>query len=349
MDRDTRAAVRDYYGRVLGGSDSLATDACCDASAVPAHARPLLANIHEEVTRRYYGCGTVLPEALEGARVLDLGCGTGRDVYLLAQLVGRGGMVAGVDMTPEQLAVARGTLEWHRARLGADCPEISFHDGLIEELEALPVPPASLDAVVSNCVINLSPDKPAVFAGARRLLKQGGELHFADVYADRRVPEALRADPVLHGECLAGALYWRDFLEAARQAGFAAPRVLGARPLAVTDPTIRARLGEIRFFSATCRLFRLDERPGAEDHGRRARYLGGVAGAEEALRLDADTVLPAGEWVPVSGETHAILAASRLSGAVELDPGDGVHRGPFGAAPRLFPKGAFGDGAGCCG
>ncbi len=327
--------VRDYYGSVLKGTGDLKTDACCDASAVPERLRPLLAAIHSDVTARYYGCGTVVPEALDGATVLDLGCGTGRDVYLLAQLVGPEGRVIGVDMTPEQLAVARGTLDWHRDRMGARAPRIEFHEGLIEELDRLPLEPGSVDVIVSNCVVNLSPDKATVLGGAVRLLKEGGEFHFSDVYADRRVPDALRDDPVLAGECLGGALYWRDFERLAAAAGFAAPRRMRARGMSVTDPALAAKTGPVRFSSVDCRLFRLADDPGAEDYGQTARYLGGLNG--DLFTLDEGLVFPAGEDVPVPADAFAALAASRLAPFFALDAGDGVHRGAFGAAAVPSP------------
>jgi SAM-dependent methyltransferase len=100
---------------------------------------------------------------------------------------------------------------------------------------------ASFDIVVSNCVVNLSPDKPAVLREVDRLLKPGGELYFSDVHADRRVPASVREDPVLCGECLGGALDWNDFLHLARGQGFADPRLVEDRPIAVTDPALAAR------------------------------------------------------------------------------------------------------------
>ena len=102
----TLDSVQDYYGRQLQSSADLKTTACCDFSSMPNWLKPLLSNIHPEVLSRYYGCGLVCPPLLEGCRVLDLGSGTGRDVYALAQLVGASGEVIGVDMTDEQLAVA---------------------------------------------------------------------------------------------------------------------------------------------------------------------------------------------------------------------------------------------------
>lgn len=305
-------SVREYYGATLSGSADLRTDACCDASSVPKPLRPLLARIHPEVLSRYYGCGLVVPPLLEGLRVLDLGCGSGRDVYLLAQLVGPAGAVVGVDMTPEQLDVARRHQQHHAELFGF--ANVRFVEGRIEELENLALEPGSFDLVISNCVVNLSTDKLAVLNGVRRLLKRGGEFYFADVYTDRRVPEALRQDPVLYGECLSGALYWTDFLRLARRAGFADPRLVNDRPLQITDAELGARTGAIRFFSATTRLFQLPELEDAcEDHGQAVIYRGTIAEHPHALPFDKHHWIEAGKVVPVCGNTFRMLSESRLA------------------------------------
>jgi SAM-dependent methyltransferase len=309
---DVSRGVQEYYGATLSSSADLRTDACCDASSVPEALRPLLARIHPEVLSRYYGCGLVVPPLLEGLRVLDLGCGSGRDVYLLAQLVGASGAVVGVDMTSEQLAVARRHQQHHAEQFGF--ANVEFLEGRIEQLEQLPLEPGSFDLVISNCVVNLSTDKLAVLNGVRRLLRSGGEFFFADVYADRRVPEALRHDPVLYGECLSGALYWNDFVRLARQACFADPRLVNDRPLAITDPELAARTGAIRFFSATYRLFQIPELEDAcEDHGQAVIYRGTIAEHPHALPFDKHHWIETGRVFPVCGNTFRMLAGSRLA------------------------------------
>ena len=125
-------------------------------------------------------------------RVLDLGSGSGRDVYMIAQLVGPNGEVVGVDMTDEQLATAEAHSDWHMRRFGFARPNVRFLKGYIERLEELGLEPASFDVIVSNCVINLSIDKSAVLRGAYDLLKPGGELYFADVYCDRGLRQRAR-------------------------------------------------------------------------------------------------------------------------------------------------------------
>ena len=344
-------AVQDYYGKTLQGSDDLQTDACCTAGAPPEHVRKVLAKIHPEVSGRYYGCGLIAPEALKGARVLDLGCGAGRDVYAIAQLVGETGEVVGVDMTEEQLEVARRHEAWHADAFGYAKPNTRFLHGYLEKLDELDLEPGSFDVIVSNCVINLCMDKPAVFTAARRLLKPGGELHFSDVYADRRMGDDLREDPVLWGECLSGALYWGDFLAMAKAAGFSDPRVFEGRPLAVSNPALEEKLGLARFASVTMRLFALEGlEPGAENYGQTASYFGGIAGAEEMFRLDHATVFPRDVPIAVSGNTAAMLAGGRWAKHFQITPAMD-HRGAFPEAPAYLPFGAPGEGApvgACC-
>ncbi len=131
---------------------------------MPDHIRAAMSNIHEQVAAKYYGCGLVAPEELKGMRILDLGSGSGRDCYLLAQLVGEAGYVLGVDMTDAQLAVANEHLEWHRDRFGYARSNVEFRKGYIEKLDELDLEDDSFDIVISNCVINLSTDK-ARFSG----------------------------------------------------------------------------------------------------------------------------------------------------------------------------------------
>ncbi|MCP9802405.1 methyltransferase domain-containing protein [Cyanobium sp. T1G-Tous] len=335
---DVSRSVQEYYGATLSSSADLRTDACCDASNVPEALRPLLARIHPEVLSRYYGCGLVVPPLLEGLRVLDLGCGSGRDVYLLAQLVGPDGAVVGVDMTPEQLAVARRHQQHHADQFGF--ANVTFLEGRIEQLDQLPLEPGSFDLVISNCVVNLSADKLAVLNGVRRLLKSGGEFFFADVYADRRVPEALRHDEVLYGECLSGALYRNDFLRLARQSGFADPRLVSDRPLEITDAELAARTGAIRFFSATYRLFHLPELEDAcEDHGQAVIYRGTIAEHPHALPFDKHHWIEAGKVFPVCGNTFRMLEGSRLAPHFNFIGDFSRHYGLFEGCGTALPFG----------
>jgi len=306
-------AVEAYYGSVLKSSGDLKTNACSTAAAPAPHFAGLLANVHEEITSTYYGCGLVYPSELEGARVLDLGCGSGRDCYVLAQLVGAEGSVVGVDMTDKQLDTARRHIDYHTAKFGYAKPNVSFVKGYLEKLDELDLEPGSFDVIVSNCVINLAIDKPAVLRHAYELLRTGGEMYFADVYADRRLSPDITADPVMYGECLGGALYWNDFLHLARAAGFVDPRLVADSPIAVHDPAIAARLGEAAFYSATYRLFKLDAlEPACEDYGQAVVYRGTLAHAPDVFILDKHHALETGRAFPVCGNTWRMLHDTRF-------------------------------------
>lgn len=348
-DSPTHDAVRDYYGKRLQSSADLRTSACCDVSQTPDWLKTVLSRIHPDVLARYYGCGLVCPPLLEGCRVLDLGCGSGRDVYALSQLVGRTGSVVGVDMTAEQLSVARAHQAFHAEGFGYD--NVAFVEGYIERLGDLGFEPGSFDVIVSNCVVNLSPDKEAVLRGVHGLLKPGGEFYFSDVYADRRVDASLRADPVIHGECLGGALYWNDFLRLATAAGFPDSRLVEHRSLTITDPEIRRRVGATRFFSATYRLFRIDALENAcEDHGQAVVYRGTIPGAETRFVLDAHHDIETGRVFPVCGNTWRMLHETRFRPHFDFIGDFSRHFGLFPGCGGAIPFTAAqtpGEGA-CC-
>lgn len=353
MDDGSLARTRDYYGRTLGGTGDLRTDACVTAEAPPASIRAALARIHPEVNARYYGCGLVAPGKLVGARILDLGCGAGRDAYVLAQLVGEEGSVIGVDATPQQLAIARAHCDWHMDAFGYKRSNVQFLDGDITRLDALNLDPQSFDIIVSNCVINLVDDKEAVFAAASALLKPGGEFYFSDVYADRRLPAALKVDPVLHGECLAGALYWNDFLRLARASGFPDPRLVSSRQLAINDPAIAAACGAARFFSATYRLFRIQDLESAcEDYGQAVVYRGGIDGADDVFVLDAHHRIEAGKVFLVCGNTWRMLRESRFAPHFTFMGDFSKHFGIFPGCGSAMPfetgETATPVASGCC-
>ena len=334
---------QDYYGKVLAGSSDLKTDACCTMEAPPAEILSALRNVHEEVKARYYGCGLVAPQAIAGCHVLDLGSGSGQDAYILAQLVGSEGSVTGVDATPEQLAVARGHEDWHRQRFGYEKSNVRFLEGDIEKLGDLDLPEGHFDVIVSNCVINLVADKRALFEAAHRLLKPGGELYFSDVYSERRVPENLRDDPVLHGECLSGALYWGDFLALAKSSGFLDPRLVTSRPLGIDDKAVQAKLDGIAFHSATYRLFKLEGLESqCEDYGQAVRYRGTVPGQERVFELDGHHHIEAGRMFPICGNSWKMLADTRFAEHFDFFGDFATHYGVFPDCGVAVPFGATG-------
>lgn len=348
--------VKQYYGDFLQSSEDLKTNACCTPGGTPEFLKKAMANIHDDVAAKYYGCGLVSPEELKGMRILDLGSGSGRDCYLLAQLVGETGFVLGVDMTDSQLAVANQHLDWHREKFGFAQSNVAFKKGYIEKLDELDLADDSFDIVISNCVINLSTDKKAVLDEVHRVLKPGGEFYFSDVYADRRVPEALMNDPVLYGECLSGALYWNDFQNLAKRCGFNDPRLVEDRPLAIENNEIEKIIGHIGFFSATYRLWKIDGlEPACEDYGQAVVYKGSIAGHENVYQFDKHHLLKSGKMFPVCGNTYRMLNQSRLAPHFEFYGSEQTHYGIFEGCESAMPYDSgvqeqleSSDSSGCC-
>lgn len=344
--------VKNYYGETLSGTGDLQTTACCTADAPPQWLKSILVEIHDDVLARYYGCGLILPEALEGLRVLDLGCGAGRDVYVLSKLVGERGEVVGVDMTPQQLAVAREHEDYHRQQFGYKKSNVSFVEGQLESLAGLGLEPASFDVIVSNCVINLCTDKAAVLKAACDLLKPGGEMYFSDVYVDRRVPEPLQKHPVLYGECLSGAFYWNDFHNEAKRCGFLDPRLVSDEPITVENPELAELTADLKFWSATYRLFKMPQlEPACEDYGQAVRYRGSIERHGNGLLLDKHHWIETGRVFPVCGNTWHMLKDSRFAPHFEFIEGAGRHLGIFKGCGTDIPYDGPETGAGgaaCC-
>lgn len=338
--------IRHYYGEVLQSSGDLKTGACCPLGAMPESVRTLLADVHPEVKDRFYGCGSPLPPALEGKTVLDLGCGTGRDVYLLSKLVGEHGRVIGVDMTPAQLEVAVRHQDWHAERYGYAKSNVSFVEGYIEDLQSCAMADESVDVVVSNCVLNLSPEKDRVFAEIFRVLKPGGELYFSDVFSDRRIPPALRSDPLLLGECLSGALYGEDFRRLLQRIGCNDARSVSQAPIALMDAQIEAKIGMVGFRSITMRAFKLPLEDRCEDYGQIATYLGTIAGHPHAFTLDDHHCFQTGRPMLVCGNTFDMLASSRYAEYFRLAGDTSVHFGLFDC--DTAPAGASQVPGACC-
>jgi MoaA/NifB/PqqE/SkfB family radical SAM enzyme/ubiquinone/menaquinone biosynthesis C-methylase UbiE/predicted RNA-binding Zn-ribbon protein involved in translation (DUF1610 family) len=238
----SRAQIRAYYAEAAREPKS----EICQPIAID---RRQLAHIPEEVIARSYGCGSPVFAAApaEGETVLDLGSGAGMEAFIASRLVGARGRVIGVDMTPDMLGFASDASRGVAQRLGYG--NVFFTRAL---LEALPLASGSVNAVISNCVVNLSPEKLKVFAEIRRVLKPGGRMVVSDIVSRTALPPEIRFNPRLKGECIAGAMTASKLLGTLRKLGFTAVEVLSKNEWRTVDEigfdtvTVRAYRGEIR-------------------------------------------------------------------------------------------------------
>jgi len=200
-------------------------------------------------------CGTpvAFSELRPGDTALDLGCGAGKDVFLAARAVGARGRVIGVDMTPAMLQLARHNAVMFTRSQGYN--NIELREG---KIEALPVESDSVDVVISNCVVNLSPDKAQVFREAFRVLKPGGKLVLSDIVLNKPLPPEALADATLYAGCISGALLREEYLGAIRAAGFTSIDVLSDQDYdaagACCDPVTSSIAGQLAGHAASITL-----------------------------------------------------------------------------------------------
>ncbi len=329
LDKDRHYDIEKYYGEILSSTKDLKTNACCSNDSLSPQAREVLKGLHPEITERFYGCGSPIPPLLKGLNVLDLGCGTGRDSYIISKLAGEGGRVFGIDMTEGQISIAKKHISYQTNIFGYSSPNIEFHRGYIEDLSEVNIQDNSIDLVVSNCVINLSPNKEKVFSEILRVLKPGGELYFSDIFADRRIPENIVSDPVLRGECLSGALYIQDFRRLMTDVGFNDYRVVSGNTVSISNAEIENKIGMISFSSLTMRAFKLDLEDRCEDYGQIAYYLGTIHGMPHSFVLDDHHELYTLRPFAVCGNTAAMLSETRYAKHFKITGNKDIHFGLF--------------------
>jgi arsenite methyltransferase len=241
---EIRKAVKERYAKMATSPDSKCDDgACCNDSAFMS----LGESIPVEASSINAGCGSplLLISPKEGEVVVDLGSGGGIDIFRASLMVGERGKAIGVDATPEMIWRARET----KAKYGGKYANVEFRLG---EIEYLPIESRSVDYVISNCVINLSPDKPAVFREAFRVLKEGGIFAVADITLQNEIPEGARRDMDSWSACIAGALMDSDYRSKLSSAGFSEVEIdhvsdsnIGEYPFKYYSSHIKAKKPEV--------------------------------------------------------------------------------------------------------
>ena len=249
-EAETKKAVREGYAKIAKeeGSCCIPTGSCCGSADLAQTISKNIGYTDEELksvpegANLGLGCGN--PVALaslgEGETVLDLGSGAGFDCFLAATRVGKRGKVIGVDMTPEMLEKAR-----ENAQKGG-YENVEFRLG---EIENLPAADNSVDVVISNCVINLSPDKRRVFGEAFRVLKPGGRLMVSDIVLLRELPDFIKSSVAAYVGCVSGAMMKDEYLATIREAGFQEVKILDETMFPIdciaNDPTAKVIIDKV--------------------------------------------------------------------------------------------------------
>jgi ubiquinone/menaquinone biosynthesis C-methylase UbiE len=318
----TREFVKDYYGKA---AQEPKEDLCCPTSYPTEDIR----HIPQEVIDRFYGCGSPISLAgiKEGEVVVDLGSGAGIDCFIAAKKTGAKGQVIGVDMTDNMLKVANESKSKVSTNLGYDIVE--FRKGFLEEI---PVDNKSVDLITSNCVINLSPDKRKIFREMIRILKDHGRIVVSDIISSQRIPENIRGNEQLLGECIAGALTEDQFLSYLEQVGFYGIEVLGK--------TYWKTIENIDFYSITVRGYKFEKTAGCVFIGQHAVYNGPF----KVIIDEEGHVFPRNQAVEVCTDTAQKLSDIPYKGMFTiLEPDQNSKE-----ASCCSPNANNGNGTSCC-
>ncbi len=290
IDEITRK-VSERYAKAASTGEQM----CCPTSYDMANLRSF---IPEEVLKISYGCGTPagLKTVSQGETVLDIGSGGGIDCFEASRLVGPSGHVIGIDMTDTMLGIARKNAAVVAENLGYPASNVEFRKGLAD---AMPVEDATIDLIISNCVINLAPDKRKVFREMFRVAKPGGRFTISDIVSDQLVPQYLVHDTARWGDCLSGALTLTEYMAGMTEAGFLGVHLIKSSPWQVIDG--------IHFFSVTLTGYKLPIMSSAPA----VRYAT-LRGPFSRVVDERGTVYQRGIPQPIAGETAALLSLSPL-------------------------------------
>ncbi len=316
-----------YYEKVL--CDCEIVGCGCQTEFLHPEMDAVLDLVDPEILSAPFGSDSPLPPDLEGCVVLDIGCGSGQSAFAASRLVGSKGRVIGLDMRDSLLAIAQKHLAGQMKIFGYKKPNVEFLKGFPEDLKSLGIKDKSVDVVIANELINLSPDKKALFAEIFRVLKPGGELCFSTILADRRLPASLSEDEPLALVGIAGAMYCEDFRRLLQDLGCNDYRNYVKKQLTISDPEAADKVGLATFTFRVIRIFKLNLEDICEDYGQVAVYKGTMPGFPHAFPLDDHHLFITDKPMLVCGNSGAMVEDTRFGKHFIVTGDKKVHYGSF--------------------
>lgn len=326
MNKDLKK-LKTYYEQVF--QDGSEVGCPCEASHLHPQMADVLEMVASEVREAPFGSASPLPPDIEGCTVLDLGCGSGVTAFAASRLVGAKGTVVGIDMRDDLLEKAGKHSAGQMKKYRFKKTNVEFLKGCPEDLASLGIKDNSVDLVVANEFLNISPDKRSLFSEIFRVLKPGGELCFRTIVADRRLPSTLADDSTLVRDGLAGALYCEDFRRLLRDLGCLDYRTLVKQTICIRDPEKAAKLGLACFSFRVVRTFKLPLEDLCEDYGQVAVYKGTMPGFPDAFPLDDHHLFITDKPMLVCGNSGAMVEETRFGKHFTVTGDKTVHYGSF--------------------
>lgn len=305
---------KEYYAQVAAAApmDPQETARTRDAEGtIPGEARDKLFNVSAEIKNWFHEFGAPMPPLMEGCTVVDLCCGSGRDTYLAAQLVGENGKVIGIEPNDKRLKIAEKYFDQEIKQFGYAQPNVELVCGVPEDLSM--IPDNSVDIVISNCTFNLSPDKGAYVREVFRILKDNGEWYFTDVFTDRRIPKEIAWDTEKRALRLGGAMFVGDFRRLVQHYGFNDPRYLMNFKTPVSDEEAQV-FGEVTFATLTVRILKSEwSEDVCESYGETVTYDGSLPDYPDFFLFENNIKFATGKECTVCGNVTSVAKHSRYA------------------------------------
>lgn len=330
-----------YYKKIMEAApaDPQQTARTRDAKGtIPQSSRDKLFNISAEIKNLFPEFGAPMPPLMEGCTVLNLCCGSGRDAYLAAQLVGQDGKVIAISPNASKMGVAQKYFDQEMKQFGYATPNVEFHEGVPEDLHF--IESGSIDIVISNCTFNLSPDKEAYVGEVFRVLKDNGEWYFTDVFTDRRIPYDISHDINNRAQRLGGAMFVGDFRRLVQACGFRDPRYLMNWKTPLTDAE-QQTYGDVVFATITVRALKsVWSEDVCENYGEKVTYDGSLPDYPDFFLFEHNIKFPAGQAFPVCGNVTALAKHSRYAKVFKVEGDRSTHLGDTHKAYDALVAGA---------
>ncbi|ESO86185.1 hypothetical protein LOTGIDRAFT_129599 [Lottia gigantea] len=318
---DISNRIKDFYDDV---SEKL--DFVCEINnpRLSQTVRGLIRQLHPDILKRNYGSAFIVPDKIEGCKILDFGCGAGVMAYVLSKLVGPKGHITAVDISPNLINEANKTLEYHREKWGFENSNVEFKVANVENFDEVEHLEGKLDMVLSYGVICLCPNKRAVFENIYRLLKVGGELSLSDIYADRDRPKEILQNLRLICKLYTCSMRWDEMIELATSVGFTKPYLVGAAPVEFQNKDLHKKTGFAQFARGEWRMFKLPK--DVTSTAAEVTYNGNISGCEDSYYWDINTVFKKGESIVVDAGLVAILSNTRFKDSFTFKKCNAIER-----------------------
>ncbi|XP_059142581.1 arsenite methyltransferase-like [Physella acuta] len=340
MNEETsQQIVKQMYKTLI---ESLTLDTRLNIEAVPSYAIEILSKISPRSRKTYDGSAIFIPDAIEGARVLDIGCGGGSLSFVLSKLVGPAGYVVGVDFSEDFIQLCQEETAYHMKEWGYSKPNCEFICSDVEKLLDFQLEP--FDVIVSNGLMCLVHNKGKVIQIISRLLKEGGEFYNSDIFSDTKQCEEVKATPLFCCYGLSGAMVWSDLKELTGPYGFSDPYLLYAADT-FQFGTEKNKL-DLRGVSYVCAVYRLIKLvPESTGQGAIVSYNGNYEKSQDFLKWDVDTIFKKDVPIKIDGYFASLLAKTKFARFFTFEKYEGQliskrNQNPFSYLKELRESGS---------